>query len=226
MKNIMRVIPFLIALLLLSVGAVIASPHLPQPSLVGGLFDEDGHGHDDEEDAHADDDDDHHDEDSDDEHGHGEGVDGYEHDDSHHGQPFSLASLTPLLAGIGAGAVGAVFARSRTRNGLFVGIVALTLVTGVAHLLIGLGGGRLLLLNGLGFIGLLGLLIVPLGLTESLKNVVRLVLIGYTVVTIAGYFYLHSVAQFEVLALSLKAVELLLVVLLAMRIVGTRNANI
>ena len=223
MKYVLRVIPYLFALLLLPVGAALASPQQPQPSFIESHFDEDGHGN--EEDAHADEDDHQDEADSDAEHGSNEGTDGHASEDDHHDAPFSLASLTPLFAGIGAGVVGAVFARRRTRNGLLVGIVALTLVTGVAHLLIGLGGGRLLLLNGLGFIGLLGLLIVPFGLTESLKNVVRLLLIGYTVVTIVGYFYLHTVAQFDALALSLKAVELLLVVLLAMRISGTRNAE-
>jgi hypothetical protein len=70
-------------------------------------------------------------------------------------------------------------------------IVLLTLVTAVIHFyFFSTGSGTLFtmfLLNALGYLGLLGLLYLPLGLPGSIKQLVRPVFIGYTILTIVLY---------------------------------------
>lgn len=48
------------------------------------------------------------------------------------------------------------------------------------------------LLNGLGYLGLLGLLYLPLGLPASLRRLVRPVFIGYTILTIVLYIIISA----------------------------------
>ncbi len=72
-------------------------------------------------------------------------------------------------------------------------IVILTLATALVHASFFVGdpkGGLIFLLNGLGYIGLLALLYVRVGLPASLVRLVRPVLIGYTALTIVLYVVL------------------------------------
>src|SRR4030042_6294104 len=73
-------------------------------------------------------------------------------------------------------------------------IVLLTLITVGIHIYFySLGNGLLFtmfLLNALGYLGLLGLLFLPLKLPTSLHRLVRPVFIGYTILTIALYIYI------------------------------------
>ena len=72
-------------------------------------------------------------------------------------------------------------------------IILLTLITAAIHFyFFGTDpkGGLLFimfLLNGLGYLGLLGLMYLPLGLPENLHKLVRPVFIGYTILTIVLY---------------------------------------
>jgi len=77
-------------------------------------------------------------------------------------------------------------------------IVILTLITAVIHFYFfstdPKGGSLfiLFLLNGIGYLGLLGLLYLPLGLPESLHRLVRPVFIGYTILTIVLYIIISA----------------------------------
>jgi len=77
-------------------------------------------------------------------------------------------------------------------------IVLLTLITAVIHFYFFTTdpkGGvlfTLFLLNGLGYIGLLGLLYLPLGMPASLHRLVRPVFIGYTLLTIVLYIVISA----------------------------------
>lgn len=207
-----------------------ANPHLPEQVFIVGLADGDGHGHESEDDAHTDDEDDHGDDEDhhagDEDNHHANDGNGHSHDDGHHDEPFSITSLTPLFAGIGVGAVVSGVAHNRFRNALdgkHLAVIALTCITGTLHLLLGLRGDTLLLLNGIGFFALLALLYAPIGLSPQVKNITRMVLIAYTVVTIAGYIYLHTIEQYDALAILTKAVEVALVVILALQIKEVNN---
>src|SRR4030043_937595 len=75
-------------------------------------------------------------------------------------------------------------------------IVLLTLITVGIHIYFySLGNGLLFtmfLLNAVGYLGLLGLLYLPLKLPTSLHKLVRPVFIGYTILTIALYFIMNA----------------------------------
>ena len=86
-------------------------------------------------------------------------------------------------------------------------IIGLTVATAVIHIVI---GGALFILNGLGYLGLLGLMYLPLPALDS----ARPVLIVYTIVTIIGYFVMNPDPFGSVLGLIDKAIELALVILL------------
>lgn len=81
-------------------------------------------------------------------------------------------------------------------------IVVLTLITTAIHFYffydyVIVQGEKILLfesflLNALGYLALLGLLYLPLGLPESIHRLVRPVFIGYTVLTIVLYIYFSA----------------------------------
>jgi hypothetical protein len=77
-------------------------------------------------------------------------------------------------------------------------IILLTLITAGIHFYFFYTdpkGGLLFimfLLNGLGYLGLLGLLYLPLGLPASLHRLVRPVFIGYTILTIVLYIIISA----------------------------------
>jgi len=77
-------------------------------------------------------------------------------------------------------------------------IVVLTLITAVIHVYFYTTdpkGGLLFtmfLLNAIGYIGLLGLLYLPLGLPATLHRLVRPVFIGYTILTILLYIIISA----------------------------------
>ena len=73
-------------------------------------------------------------------------------------------------------------------------IILLTLITAGIHFYFFTTGTGMLftmfLLNGLGYLGLLGLLYLPLGQPESIRKLVRPVFIGYTILTIGLYIFI------------------------------------
>jgi hypothetical protein len=98
-----------------------------------------------------------------------------------------------------------------------IGIIVLTLATGLIHL-IALGiplGDTLFILNGLGYLGLLGALYLPLAFLDGYRIYARWALLGFAVVTIVAYFIVRGGESFsDVLGLITKAIEVALVVLL------------
>jgi hypothetical protein len=82
-------------------------------------------------------------------------------------------------------------------------IVLITLITALIHIYFYTTGSGLVftgpdklfaffLLNALGYLGLLGLLYLPLGLPASLHRLVRPVFIGYTLLTIVLYVIISA----------------------------------
>jgi len=75
------------------------------------------------------------------------------------------------------------------------GIIGLALVTAVIHLILGLQvPDTLFLLNGLGYIGLLGMLYLPLEFLAGYRGYARWALIGYAALTIILYFAFQGAA--------------------------------
>jgi hypothetical protein len=110
------------------------------------------------------------------------------------------------------------FMRSRAAGAvLTAAIVALTGATAYIHL--GLGG-LLFTLNGLGYIGLAGLVVIgaaaPFGIVERFSWFPRVALMGYTAMTIAGYLVM---GPFFTLGWIAKGIEVALIVLLAVDMV-------
>ena len=99
------------------------------------------------------------------------------------------------------------------------GIILTTLITAVIHLALGI---PLFILNGLGYLGLLVLLYAPLPALARFQPAVRYVLIGYTVLTIVLYFVM---APLMALGLLTKAVEVVLVILLAIEASRARRTT-
>jgi hypothetical protein len=75
-------------------------------------------------------------------------------------------------------------------------IILLTLITAGIHFYFFTTGSGLLftmfLLNALGYLGLLGLLYLPLKLPASLHRLIRPVFIGYTILTIGLYIFIGA----------------------------------
>ncbi|GEM_PF-1194146 len=80
-------------------------------------------------------------------------------------------------------------------------IVLLTFITAGIHIYFFATGDKsfaiydMFLLNGLGFLGLVGLLFLPLGMSPSLYRWVRPVFIGYTILTFVLYFVINAYYQ-------------------------------
>jgi hypothetical protein len=74
---------------------------------------------------------------------------------------------------------------SISANGpLRIGVILLTVGTAVIHLYLGFQGFPLFVLNGLGYLGLLAALILPIPRISEYRNLTRWVLVGYTALTI------------------------------------------
>ena len=100
---------------------------------------------------------------------------------------------------------------------LTLGIVALAATTAYVHLTL---GGLLFLLNGLGYAGLIVLVvvgaIVPHPLVTRFDWFPRLALIGFTAMTIAGYLV---IGPYFALGWITKGVELALIVLVVLDVI-------
>lgn len=96
------------------------------------------------------------------------------------------------------------------------GIIGLALITAVIHLILGVQAADILfLLNGLGYIGLVGMLYLPLAFLAGYKGYIRWALIGYTALTIILYFAFQGADAFtSIFGLFTKAVEVALIGLL------------
>ena len=103
------------------------------------------------------------------------------------------------------------------------GVVGLTALSAFIHLGFGLRGDLLLLLNGLGYVGLLGLLVVPLAFLMAQRQWVRWLLLAYTAVTFIGYFALHTPADYSNTGLLTKLIEFILMACIGVRIWNVRT---
>jgi len=105
---------------------------------------------------------------------------------------------------------------SRKIGPIQIGIIVLALATGLIHLIpLGFGfGDTTFILNGLGYLGLLGALTLPLSFLAGYRSQLRWALIGYTALTIVLYFVVNPDPFGSVLGLATKAIEAILIVLL------------
>jgi len=103
--------------------------------------------------------------------------------------------------------------RTSTRVGLGVGIFLLALATAAIHLYLGLsfGGNTLFVLNGLGYLGLLAALQLPLPQLARFRPITRWALMGYAALTIVLYFLMASLT---VIGFIDKAIEVAVIALL------------
>lgn len=92
-----------------------------------------------------------------------------------------------------------------------LGIIVLTIGTALVHLYLGLQGFPLFVLNGLGYLGLLAALTLPIPRIAEYRNLTRWVLIGYTALTI---FLWILVGARNAIGYADKVIELALVALL------------
>jgi hypothetical protein len=82
-----------------------------------------------------------------------------------------------------------VTSRTSAGAGLWVGIFLLTLATAAIHLYLGLSfGNTLFVLNGLGYLGLLAALQLPIPQLARFRGALRWALVGYAALTIVLYF--------------------------------------
>lgn len=110
------------------------------------------------------------------------------------------------------------FLRSRTAGFVVTAaIVGLTLATAYIHL--GLGG-VLFTLNGLGYIGLAGLIVIgaaaPLAIVQRFSWAPRLALAGYVLATIGGYLVM---GPYFTLGWIAKAIEVVLLAVLMVDVI-------
>ena len=113
-----------------------------------------------------------------------------------------------------------MFQAVRSRTGGFAVttvIVGLALATGYIHL--GLGG-LLFTLNGLGYIGLAGLIVIgaaaPMPIVKRFSWFPRVALVGYTAMTIAGYLVM---GPYFTLGFIAKGIEVVLIAALVVDVV-------
>lgn len=99
------------------------------------------------------------------------------------------------------------------RDPVRLGIIVLTICTALVHLYLGLQGFPLFFLNGLGYLGLLGALTLPVPRISEYRNLTRWVLAGYTALTI---FLWILVGARNSLGYADKIIELALVTLLVL----------
>jgi hypothetical protein len=101
--------------------------------------------------------------------------------------------------------------RTQTQPGsLQVGIIVLTIATAIVHLSL-LFPDVLFILNGLGYLGLLAALYLPISLLADRRNMVRWALMGYTTLTIILWVIIGSRIT---IAYVDKVIEVVLIVLL------------
>lgn len=92
-------------------------------------------------------------------------------------------------------------------------VVGLAAATGLIHLVLGLGGNTLFILNGLGYFALAaGLYMIPQ--LAGQRPLIRWALLGYTAVTFILYFAFNWPNVWGPMGLITKVIELALLVML------------
>jgi hypothetical protein len=103
---------------------------------------------------------------------------------------------------------------------LRAGVIVLTVGTALIHLYLGLQGFPLFILNGLGYLGLLAALILPIPVISDYRSLTRWVLVGYTALTI---FLWILVGARNAIGYADKIIELALIVLLVLEARNSRR---
>lgn len=117
-------------------------------------------------------------------------------------------------------------------------IIALTVVTAVIHIWLGVGfiatGGLIFVLNGIGYLVLLAMLYLDLAMLAPYRTIVRWLLIAYTAVTVIGWVFIGTgsplagpvaMGSETIVAYLTKIVEVVLIVLLWLEGSGQPDRN-
>jgi len=113
------------------------------------------------------------------------------------------------------------FSRTSVRLSLGVGIFVLTLATAVIHLYLALTaissmgfnfGVMLFILNGLGYLGLVAALQLPIRQLARFRSAARWALVAFTALTIVLFFVMAP--EYTIIGYVDKAIEVALIVLL------------
>jgi hypothetical protein len=104
------------------------------------------------------------------------------------------------------------------RFGLLQGIIVLAAVaTALIHIMLAFqfpgGVDPVFLLNGLGYLGLTILLFLPLPALDRYRNLVRWILIAYTLITVVAWYF---IGVRSMIAYIDKTIEVLLIICLAL----------
>jgi hypothetical protein len=103
---------------------------------------------------------------------------------------------------------------------LRIGVIVLTIGTALIHIYLGLQGFPLFVLNGLGYLGLLAALILPIPRISEYRNLIRWLFVGYTVLTI---FLWILVGARNAVGYADKIIEIVLVALLVLEARNSRR---
>lgn len=97
-----------------------------------------------------------------------------------------------------------------------IGIIVLTLATAAIHIWLAFqfpSPDPMFMLNGIGYVGLLAALFLPVPRLAGYKGIIRWVLIGYTALTVVLYFVINGLSYFP-LGYAAKTIETVLIALL------------
>ncbi len=134
-------------------------------------------------------------------------------------RPLLIISAVLTLFNIGL----AFILSKKSVSFLQLALIGLGSMTAFLHLGIGLRGRGLLLLNGLGYVGLIYALLLPIFFLVARQTWIYWLLLGYTAVTFVGYFATHSVSMFTWMAVLTKVIEFGLMGLLLVRLWSIRK---
>ena len=95
-------------------------------------------------------------------------------------------------------------------------IIAFTVATALIHLVISGGSDVLFILNGIGFLGLLGLIYLPLDFLDPYRSLAAWGLAAFSLITIIAYFVVNPNPFGSALGLLTKAIELALIIFIVM----------
>ena len=103
---------------------------------------------------------------------------------------------------------------NQNRNRL--AIIVFAVATGLIHLVLSSGSDPLFILNGIGFLGLLGLIYLPLSFLDPYRSLAAWGLVAFSLITIIAYFVVNPEPFSSALGLLTKAIELALIILIVM----------
>jgi hypothetical protein len=141
-------------------------------------------------------------------------------------EDHSETPMWSVLASLGLATVatgGSWTVARKKLTAIHYGIIVLMVTTGVIHLILGMQGDTLLLLNGTGYLGLVGLRFLPILSNRTHLLIIDVIIIAYTLVTLAGYFALHSTAEIDTVGLITKGMEVLLIVAIGFNLMQSRQ---